>query len=111
MAMQLATVEQIKGYLAIGSVADDALLARMLDAASGFIQTWINRSLELQSYSALLDGNGSDTLVLRNFPIVSVTELRISRRPVSRWSRCVTEKKIGWAWSARGLPGRPPPTA
>jgi len=78
MAMQLATVEQIKGYLAIGSVADDALLARMLDAASGFIQTWINRSLELQSYSALLDGNGSDTLVLRNFPIVSVTELRIN---------------------------------
>jgi uncharacterized phiE125 gp8 family phage protein len=78
MAMQLATVEQIKGYLAIGSVADDALLARMLDAASGFIQTWINRSLELQSYSALLDGNGSDTLVLRNFPIVSVAELRIN---------------------------------
>ena len=79
MAMQLATVEQIKGYLAIGSVADDALLARMLDAASGFIQTWINRSLELQSYSALLDGNVSDTMVLRNFPIVSVAELRIVR--------------------------------
>jgi hypothetical protein len=78
MAMQLATVEQIKGYLAIGSVADDALLARMLDAASGFIQTWINRSLELQSYSALLDGNGSDTLMLRNTPIVSVAELRIN---------------------------------
>ena len=77
MAMPLATVEQVKGYLAIGSVVDDALLARMLEAASGFIQTWINRTLERQSYSAQLDGNGSDTLVLRNFPIVSVSELRI----------------------------------
>ena len=60
MAMQLATVEQVKGYLAIGSVVDDALLGRMLDAASGYIQTWINRTLERQSYSAQLDGNGSD---------------------------------------------------
>lgn len=78
MAMQLATVEQVKGYLSIGNVVDDALLERMLHAASGYIQTWINRSLDLQSYSALLDGNGSDTLVLRNFPIVSVSDLRIN---------------------------------
>jgi len=45
MAMQLATVEQVKGYLSIGNVVDDALLERMLHAASGYIQTWITRSL------------------------------------------------------------------
>jgi hypothetical protein len=81
----LATVEQVKGYLTINSSADDALLARLVDAASGFIQQWLNRSFGPEQYTDTVNGTGGDTLLFNNYPVTAVAGVVINGQviPVS----------------------------
>lgn len=80
--VDLATVEQVKGYLGITSVADDALLERLVGSASAYIQKWLNRDLGSDIYIASMDGNNSDTMLLPNYPVQSVTSLTIDGQAI-----------------------------
>jgi len=56
----------------------DALLARMIAAASQFVENWIGYPVASQSYALVLDGHGGDVLVLGSKPpLTAVTSLTI----------------------------------
>jgi hypothetical protein len=59
----LATLADVKAWLQTGQSAfpatDDALLTRLITAASQFIQTWLNRQIASQDWIEIRDGVGS----------------------------------------------------
>lgn len=59
----LATLADVKAWLQTGQSAfpatDDALLTRLITAASQFIQTWLNRQIASQDWIEIRDGLGS----------------------------------------------------
>jgi len=75
----LTSVENVKEYLGIADAtdADDILFNRLIRAASDFIRTYIGRDITDEDYNERLNGNGSDRMVMRNYPIISVRTLAI----------------------------------
>jgi len=59
----LTTLADVKAWLQTGQSAfpatDDALLTRLITAASQFIQTWLNRQIVLQDWIEIRDGTGN----------------------------------------------------
>ena len=59
----LTTLADLKAWLQTGQSAfpatDDALLTRLITAASQFIQTWLNRHIASQDWIEIRDGLGS----------------------------------------------------
>jgi uncharacterized phiE125 gp8 family phage protein len=76
--MALATLADVKAWLDINNTTNDALLTRLIDAASAFIESFLNRKIELDVYTELRSGNGKPYLTLRNYPIVSVSSIKIN---------------------------------
>jgi hypothetical protein len=56
---------------------DDALLTRLITAASQFIQTWLQRQIALTDWIEVRDGNGGQRLAFANFPVSEVWSLSI----------------------------------
>ncbi len=78
-AGDLTSLANVKAWFAppLAATADDALLQRLVTAASGFIHTWLDRDLTQQSYSETRDGTGGTRLALANTPVTAVTSLAI----------------------------------
>jgi hypothetical protein len=78
-AGDLTTLDNVKGWLSppLTTTGDDALLTRLVTAASQFIQTWLNRAIASQTYSETRDGNGGQRLVFANTPVTAVASLTI----------------------------------
>src|SRR5215469_9519145 len=59
----LTTLADVKAWLQTGQSAfpttDDALLTRLITAASQFIQTWLNRQIASQDWIEIRDGVGN----------------------------------------------------
>jgi len=77
----LATLDDVKAWLQTGQNAfpdtDDALLTRLITAASQFIQTWLNRQIAPADYEEVRDGAGGQRLQFANFPVTQVLSLTI----------------------------------
>ena len=75
----LTTLANVKAYLSppLVTTADDALLSRLVTAASQFIQSWLNRSIASASYSETRNGAGGTRLFLRNRPVTAISSLTI----------------------------------
>src|SRR5579875_234108 len=75
----LTTLANVKAYLAppLTTTSDDALLTRLVTAASQFVQTWLGRTIAETAYSETRDGQGGTRLFLRNRPVVSVASLTV----------------------------------
>ena len=78
-ANALTTLAFAKTYLKIPSTetSQDALVEFFINAASQDVESETNRKLKAQSHTEYQHGRKSNTLLLREFPINSVTELRI----------------------------------
>jgi hypothetical protein len=74
----LVSMAEVKAYLG-GDLQsnDDAVLARLISAASVFFATACGRPILEQSYSELYDGKGNGRLYLRHTPVTSVAALSI----------------------------------
>ncbi len=84
MAVALATLAQVKGWLGATTNTDDAALSRLITQITGAIFASLNRPAVLpQSYVENYDGKGGSTLLLRNFPVTSVESLLIDGLAVS----------------------------
>jgi hypothetical protein len=73
----LTTLANVKAWLSppLATTTDDALLQRLVTAASQFIQVWLDRTIAAQAYTETRDGHGGARLVLRNRPVTAVTSL------------------------------------
>jgi len=56
---------------------DDALLTRLITAASQFIETWLQRQIAVSDWIEVRDGNGGQRLAFANFPVSQVWSLSI----------------------------------
>ena len=56
---------------------DDATLARLITAASTFIETWLSRKIASQSYDELRNGHGKRVMPLANFPATAITGVTV----------------------------------
>lgn len=78
--MALATLAQLKTQLGIvnSETKYDSKLTMFLNAASSWVETYCDRRFESQSYVELINGNRANYFITDQWPIISVTELRIS---------------------------------
>jgi hypothetical protein len=85
----LTTLADVKAWLQTGQSAfpatDDALLTRLITAASQFIQTWLNRQIASQDWIEIRDGVGntlgpSETRYpFAAFPVTAVSSVVVDR--------------------------------
>jgi hypothetical protein len=70
----LIDLGSLKEYLNIDSAdtSKDNFLIRKINAMSTLVQQYINRNLNVQTYTENLQGNNRQYLTLRNYPLVSV---------------------------------------
>jgi len=82
----LTTLADVKAWLQTGQAAfpatDDALLTRLITAASQYIQTWLNRPIALANYQETRDGTGGCGLQFACFPVSAVSTVTIDDQPV-----------------------------
>lgn len=78
MTERLTTLAAVKDWLGIQTDNSDAQLVRLIDAASQFVLGWLNRdSFKATSYKQNFRGNGKQTMLLRNWPILEITAVGI----------------------------------
>lgn len=80
--MNLTTLQRVKDYLAgVGIVAGtsaDTLYAGLISRASDVVIQWTGRSFQRATYTDVrLNGSGSDTLMLPQNPIISISSLTV----------------------------------
>jgi hypothetical protein len=84
----LTTLADVKLWLQTGQGAfpntDDALLARLITAASQFIQTWLQRQIAPGDWQEVRDGTGGQRLAFANNPVISVLSLSIDGLAIPR---------------------------
>lgn len=79
MTERLTTLAIVKDWLGIDTSDSDATLIRIIDAASRFALNYLNRDgLAAQDYVQNFRGNGKDTMLLRNWPVLAVTSVGIN---------------------------------
>lgn len=76
-AGDLCTLSDVKAWANIQTTANDAVLTRLITAASQAIKTWLARPLLQDTYTQKYDGTGINRLTLRNFPITAVSSLAV----------------------------------
>jgi hypothetical protein len=82
----LTTLADVKGWLQTGQAAfpatDDALLTRLVAAASQYIQTWLGRQIASADYLEIRDGTGGHRLQFACFPVTAMLSLTIDGQVV-----------------------------
>ena len=77
----LTMLADVKAWLQTGQDAfpdtDDVLLARLITAASQFIQTWLGRQIASGDWQEVRDGTGGQRLAFANTPATAVLSLSI----------------------------------
>ncbi len=77
----LTTLADVKAWLQNGSSpfpsTDDALLSRLITAASQYIQSWLGRPIAMADWLEMRDGTGGRRLQFGIFPVSAVVSLTI----------------------------------
>jgi hypothetical protein len=77
----LCQLSDVTAWLQTGQnpfpTVDDALLTRLVTAASQFIRTWLQRQIAVTDWIEIRDGNGGQRLAFANFPVTQVWSLSI----------------------------------
>jgi hypothetical protein len=77
----LTTLADVKAWLQTGQnpfpATDDALLERLIAAASEFIQNWLGRPIASADWLETRDGTGGQLLTFANIPVTAVLSLTI----------------------------------
>jgi uncharacterized phiE125 gp8 family phage protein len=74
--MALVSLSDTKSLLLVSGSSDDTLLGQLIDAADSFIQQYTGRTFAGGSFTEYHPAGGS-MLFLANFPIASITNLRV----------------------------------
>src|SRR3989338_4881509 len=73
----LVEIELVKTYLDIASTdtAQDVLLQDLIARIGAWVERYCDRSFAKASYTEQRDGDGTDTLIVRQWPLLSVASL------------------------------------
>ncbi|MEI6730057.1 MAG: head-tail connector protein [Pseudomonadota bacterium] len=85
-ANDLAILQDVKDWVGATNSTDDALLARLITAASTLVQNYINRDIYSKTYTEKYSGSGvglgATRLVPQNYPITAVSSLVIDTQSI-----------------------------
>ena len=103
----LTTLDNVKAWLGSETTTDDLLLNRLIQQVSRFILSYLQRpSLFLQTYRDVYDGSGSSRIMLRQWPVLSVSSLTVGAQSISA---AASFGQPGYAVSPwDGMPPGPP---
>src|SRR6267154_1895619 len=77
----LTTLADVKAWLQTGQnpfpATDDALLSRLIAAASEFVQNWLGRQIAAADWLEMRDGTGGQLLAFANIPVTAILSLSI----------------------------------
>lgn len=83
-AGDLTTLAAAKAWIGVPNDANDTLFAQLITAASDFIQeSVLQRTLAVSAYVENYRGTGADTMLVRQFPIVSVASIAFCGRTIT----------------------------
>src|SRR5207302_1057673 len=77
----LTALGDVKAWLQTGQnpfpATDDALLQRLISAASEFVQNWLGRQIAAADWLEIRDGTGSQLMAFANIPVTAILSLSI----------------------------------
>ncbi|MEY2864602.1 MAG: hypothetical protein RLY58_2309 [Pseudomonadota bacterium] len=76
--MALTTKANVKAFLGLTNATDDALLDRLIESASAFIENWLGRQVMAAPAIDHQSGSGKDVLILRDTPVISVESVTVN---------------------------------
>lgn len=96
----LTTLADVKAYLRITNTADDAVLTRLISAASEYIRSWLNRDIDPRTYTETRDGKGHPKMAFPNYPITGVTSITVDGVVIPQ---ALTWNASGWVLDDTGI--------
>jgi len=74
------TLADVKTWLNIDdtNTNSDELLTSLITSGSAYIENWTNRSFSVTSTTYRVNGNGSSVMLVKDYPINSVTSVTVS---------------------------------
>lgn len=79
----LTTLQTFKSEINITDTSKDALLEMYINAGSDIIENYCNRKFQKQQHTEIIDGTGSKTICLKNYPITSVSSIQVDGEEVN----------------------------
>ena len=74
----LCVLADVKAYLGLTSNTDDAVLSTLISAESTFIQTYLDRVLQVSPYTDQFSGTGRNRHHLYNYPCTAVISVTVN---------------------------------
>ncbi len=68
-------LERLKTILGITDNSQDAALSQLLLDSQEYIESYLDRNLDLDSYQDFATPNGSNSFVLRNYPVTEIANI------------------------------------
>ena len=78
----LVSLAEAKTFLKISASSEDSVIEDFINRASIWANDYTGRRLKSRSNSDVYDGDGSDILLLRDYPVNAVTSFQIVDEPV-----------------------------
>lgn len=104
-AGDLTTLENVKTWLNTGDATfpstDDALLGRMITAASKFVLTYLSRDIVATDYTDTVNGTGGSKIFPYQYPIIKVSALSINGTAYQPATMPPTQS--GYAWDKESI--------
>ena len=99
----LTTLANVKGWLGVTATTDDALLTRLISAASDTFRSGLTARSRCSHYTETRDGTGGYVLPLSNYPVSAVSSLtiegfRFRRSQRARFRVSIHPDKAGSRW-------------
>lgn len=96
-AGDLTSLQPVKDWLGISNSANDANLSRLISSVSATIRSEINRySLIGQTFTEIRDGMGTNSLVLKNWPVNEILSLTIGNSIIRPGNELEGARSAGW---------------
>lgn len=74
----LTTLARLKRFIGnTDANADDVLLGELIERVSTSIENWLGRSLLSAARTELVDGNGKQKLMFKNWPVTVVSSVKV----------------------------------
>ncbi len=105
--MALTTLNTVKAWLNVNTTTDDLLLTRLITQISGATLNYLARpAITQETYTELRDGVGNNRLVLRNWPVISITSLTVGSQTIPQATTLTSSgyTLATWDGTSAGLP-------
>lgn len=85
-ARNICSVENVQMFINNTDTSLTALIQQTITNVSSQFENYCQRGFKFNTYTGFYDGDGSDTLYLYQYPIISLTALQYRTSPNSEWT-------------------------